>query len=58
MCCIILGFMHLSGSMGGGGREIGGGLFGHTGNSDNSNSFRHHSDITNGRNIDLFRKGF
>ncbi len=26
----------------------------HTGYSDNSNSFWHHSDITNGRNIDLW----
>ncbi len=25
----------------------------HTGDSDNSNSFRHHSDVTNGRNINL-----
>ncbi len=25
----------------------------HTGDSDNSSSFRYHSDITNGRNIDL-----
>ncbi len=29
------------------------GLSDHTGDSDNSNSFWHHSEITNGRNIDL-----
>ncbi len=30
-----------------------GGMYDHTGASDNSNSIWHHSDITNGRNIDL-----
>ncbi len=36
-----------------GGQAYDRGSFDHTRDSDNSNSFQHHSDITNGRNIDL-----
>ncbi len=40
-------------SRGGGGHAYERGPYDYTGDSDNGNSFRHHSDITNGRNIDI-----
>ncbi len=38
---------------GGGGQAYDRDSSDHTGNSDGSNSFRHHFEITNGRNIDI-----
>ncbi len=45
--------MHLSKWILEGGQAYDRCLSDNTGDSDNSKSFRHHSDITNGRNIDL-----